>query len=296
MPKQYVFRPAKAIQRRMIVDACRRLTAFDALTKYQYIGFGGLEFIDFIEFHKGLGVSHMTSIERDTYSQARFEFNKPYKSICLLIGEARDMLPEVNWSKLSITWLDYTSVLTTDILRDVDYVVRMSPPGSIVITTVNGGATSPLEDRLKNLKDRLGDLVSDNLDSSAMNGWGPAREQRRILQERANSVARQSHSGAFLQLFNFEYSDDAKMLTWGGIVSTQSVSRTVESCRFDDLPFIRKAESPFEIRVPDLTEREMACLEIEIGGADGRLPSVKGIEVRDVSDFAEVYRWRIGVR
>lgn len=296
MTKQYEFRPAKATQRRMILDACRRLTAFDALNAFQYVGFGGLEFVDFIEFHKGLGVSSMTSIERDTNSQRRFEFNKPYKSVRLLIGEARDMLPEVDWSKLSITWLDYTEVLSRDILRDVDYVVRKSIPGSIVIATVNGGAITPLKDRLKNLKARLGDLVSDGLDDSAMDGWGPAREQRRILQEQANSVARQSHSGEFLQLFNFEYSDDAKMLTWGGIVSTQSVSRTIESCRFDDLSFIQKGETPFEIRVPFLTEREIAYLEIEIGGAIDHLPKVDGIEARDIKDFAKLYRWRVGIR
>ena len=55
MARQYEFRPAKAAQRRMIVDACRRLTAISALDQYQYVGFGGLEFIDFIEFHRGLG-------------------------------------------------------------------------------------------------------------------------------------------------------------------------------------------------------------------------------------------------
>ena len=58
MARQYEFRPAKAAQRQMIVDACRRLTAITSLDEYQYVGFGGLEFIDFVEFHRGLGIPH----------------------------------------------------------------------------------------------------------------------------------------------------------------------------------------------------------------------------------------------
>jgi len=211
------------------------------------------------------------------------------------MGEARDQLPDIDWTRLSITWLDYTDVLTTDILRDVDYVVRKSTPGSIVVVTVNGAATKiRLPDRLGNLKANLGELVSDSLDDAAMTGWGPTREQRRILQDKAHSVARQAHAGAFRQLFNFEYADDAKMLTWGGIVSNTPLEQTIESCRFEDLPFIRDGESSFEIRVPFLTEREMVHLETEIGGANSGLPQIKGIRAQDIEAFANVYRWRVG--
>ena len=295
MAKQYEFRPAKAAQRRMIVDACRRLTAIAPLESFQYVGFGGLEFIDFAEFHKGLGVSSMTSIERDTNMQHRLEFNAPYKSIQLLMGEARDRLPDVDWKSLSITWLDYTDVLTTDILRDVDYVVRESQPGSVVVVTVNGAATNvPLDQRLDGLKANLGDLVSDSLDGAAMHGWGATREQRRILQERAHTVAREAHSGAFRQLFNFEYADDAKMLTWGGVVSSPSLDRTIDNCRFEDLQFIRTDGSTFEICVPILTEREMTHLETELVGSGGPLPQLRGIARKDIKDFADVYRWRVG--
>lgn len=171
MARQYEFRPAKAAQRRMIVDACRRLTAISALDQYQYVGFGGLEFIDFIEFHRGLGIPRMTSIERDTNMQHRLEFNKPYKGIRVLMGEARDQLPQVDWTIPAITWLDYTDVLTKDILRDLDYVVRSSVPGSIVIVTVNGAATFPLSSRLDNLREKLGDLIGDGLARRQQHEW-----------------------------------------------------------------------------------------------------------------------------
>lgn len=297
MARQYEFRPAKAAQRRMIVDACRRLTAISALDQYQYVGFGGLEFIDFVEFHRGLGVPLMTSIERDTQIQHRLEFNKPYHSIRVLMGEARDQLPQVDWSKLSITWLDYTGVLTKDILRDLDYVVRATVPGSIVIVTVNGGATFPLSSRLDNLREKLGDLINDDLNASDMNGWGPAQVERSVLQATAHSVSRDAHGLPFRQLFNFHYADDAKMLTWGGIVTSPSLDRTIDACRFDDLGFVRTGDDAFEINIPVLTEREITYLETElVGSPTGVMPKIKGIDVKDIKAFAQVYRWRVGTR
>ena len=213
MARQYEFRPAKSTQRRMIVDACRRLMAISALEEYQYVGFGGLEFIDFIEFHRGLGIPQMASIERDTNMQHRLEFNKPYKGIRVLMGEARDQLPQVDWAVPAITWLDYTDVLTKDIRRDLDYAVRSSAPGSIVIVSVNGAATVPLSNRLDNLREKLSDLIGADLGANSMNGWGPAQVERSVLQATAQSASRDAHGRPTRQIFNFYYADDAKMLT-----------------------------------------------------------------------------------
>lgn len=281
----------------MIVDACRRLTAVAPLVEYQYVGFGGLEFIDFVEFHRGLGIPQMTSIERDTNMQHRLDFNKPYKSIRVLMGEARDQLPQVDWTKLSIVWLDYTDLLTTDILRDVDYVVRSTQPGSIVIVTVNGAATNvPIPERLSNLRANLGDLVDDGLSDKDMTGWGPTQVERSILQATAHAAGRQAHGMPFRQLFNFHYADDAKMLTWGGITTSTSLDRTIDTCRFEDLHFIRTDDEAFEINVPVLTEKEIAYLETELVGTAASLPQIKGIPSTDVKAFAQVYRWRVGTR
>lgn len=295
MARQYEFRPAKAAQRMMIVDACRRLTAIAPLIQYQYVGFGGLEFIDFVEFHRGLGVPQMTSIERDTNMQHRLEFNKPYKSIRVLMGEARDQLPQVDWSGLSIVWLDYTDVLTTDILRDVDYVVRSSQPGSMIMVTVNGAATKvPIPERLDNLRANLGDNIDDALTEKDMLGWGPTLVERSVLQATAHAAGRQAHGVPFRQLFNFHYADDAKMLTWGGVTTSASLERVIDTCRFEDLNFIRTGDDPFEIHVPVLTEKEIAYLETELVGTAVTLPRIRGVPAADVRAFAQVYRWRVG--
>lgn len=297
MARQYEFRPAKAAQRRMVVDACRRLTAIASLDTYQYVGFGGLEFIDFVEFHRGLGISCMTSIERDTQITHRLEFNKPYRGIRMLMGEARDRLPEVDWSRRSITWLDYTEVLSTDILRDVDFVVRSSLPGSVLIVTVNGGADAPLPERLGQLRDRLGDLVGDDLPPTAAFEWGPAAIQREVLQSAAHTAGRDAHGAPFRQLFNFHYADGAKMLTWGGAVSSPDVNSALDACRFGDLSFVCTGKDAFEIKVPFLTDREMTYLETEVAiSTGGPIPRLKGVSAAEVKEFARVYRWRVGTK
>ncbi|WP_369370111.1 O-methyltransferase [Promicromonospora sp. Populi] len=298
MAQTYEFRPAKAAQRKMIVDASRRLTQIAPFDSYQYVGFGGLEFIDFVEFHRALGIPKMTSIERDTQMQHRLEFNKPYRSIRLLMGEARDQLPEVDWTIPSIVWLDYTDVLTTGVLHDVDFVIRSCCPGSVVIVTINGASSGVRPgDRLDNVRNNLGDLVDDDLSEKDMAGWGPAKVQRGILQARAHTASREAHGLPMRQLFNFHYADGAKMQTWGGIVTSPVMDRTIDTCRFEDLEFIRADEDAFEISVPVFTVREIAFLEEGLAGLhDGALPKIKGVEAGDIKAFARVYRWRAGDR
>ncbi|MQW77317.1 hypothetical protein GHK92_15695 [Nocardioides sp. dk4132] len=324
--RSYDFRPAKAAQRRMVVDACRRLPAIERLDQYQYVGFGGLEFIDFIEFHIALGVQPMTSIERNKPKESRFRFNMPYESIRLLMGESRDRLPDVDWdSRRAIVWLDYTDQLTTNILRDVDYVVRTARPGSMLLVTINGGISSVLADRLPNLREKLGDLVDQELTPKDMKRSGAAREQKRILSQHASTACREAHGRPFLQLFDIQYADGSLMHTWGGLIVDDEMTRQVEHCHFEHLEFIRfDGEDPLEIEVPFLTEREMEYLlrslaggeaeeatelpdlDPEPGGVDEdpeapadvkpQPPTVSGVSKQDIENFRSIYRYRAGAR
>jgi len=277
----------------MVVDACRRLTGLADLQEFQYVGFGGLEFNDFVDVHNALGIQKMTSIERDTMLMHRVEFNKPYEGIALHMGEARDVLPLVDWSHLAITWLDYTEPLTRNIVRDVEYVVRASLPGSVVIATVQCHGDSNIQARLKQLPVALEDLVPSGLTERDVQGWGVADIQREVLQSQANSVAREAHNGGFRQLFNFQYADDARMLTWGGVVVAPNVERSVDACRFEDLRFVRTGERPLLLKIPDFTDREWQHFERAVGGATDMPPLIAGIKRQEVREFAEIYRWRL---
>src|SRR5438128_3522584 len=100
----YLARPAKHIQRLLVFDACRRLSGIAPLRTYAYVGFGGLEFADFVLARTHLGIEDMTSIEKNATSIRRYEFNVPFAKIRVLGGRARDRLTEIDFSGLVIVW------------------------------------------------------------------------------------------------------------------------------------------------------------------------------------------------
>src|SRR5215831_9133797 len=101
-PISYEVRPSKAVTRLIFVDLLRRLTPIGKPEDYQYVGFGALEFIDFDLVHRVVGVNDMVSIEADSNSIARYEWNRPFNSITLMPGRASTVLPTIDWRRLSI--------------------------------------------------------------------------------------------------------------------------------------------------------------------------------------------------
>ena len=52
----YLFRPAKNIERKMLCEALSRLSIISDVKHYQYVGFSSVYFADFSLFHKQLGI------------------------------------------------------------------------------------------------------------------------------------------------------------------------------------------------------------------------------------------------
>lgn len=125
-----------------------------------------------------------------------------------------------------------------------------------------------------------------------MLGWGVAKIGRDVLQAQANTVAREAHHGSFRQLFNFNYSDTSRMLTWGGVVAAPNVARSIENCRFEDLPYIRPDAKPLHVKVPTFTDREWRHFERGVGGSATLPPVLEGIKHEEIVEFAEIYRWQ----
>lgn len=293
----YAHRPAKTIQRAMVMDACRRLSAIAPLSTYQYVGFGGLEFNDFIDAHRVLGISRMTSIERNQGLVHRLEFNKPYAGMKILIGEARDQLPLVDWTIPAIIWLDYMDALTRDILRDVEYVVRKALPGSLLVVTLNADLGSALSARLEQLRTNLDDLAPTAVTRDDLADWGVADVQRSVLFEQADLYSNEKNKSGVHQILDIGYKDSARMQTWAGVLSSPVTARVIEQCRFEDLSFSRTHDAAgLRIRVPDLTIKEWQHLERELGnGKTTTYERPKGLNREDVDDFTEVYRYRPAV-
>jgi len=117
----YRVRPAKSIERKMLCETLLRLSFFEPIENYRYIGFGSTTFADFILFHKTLGIKDMISIEKRETDKVRFEFNKPFHCIDMRYGNSNEVLPSLAWQTKTIVWLDYDGFLTDSVLQDVAY-------------------------------------------------------------------------------------------------------------------------------------------------------------------------------
>ena len=107
----YNIRPCKSIERKMMCDMISRLTVFDYIKNYRYIGMGAKYFVDFSLLHKEFGIDNMYSMEINSAekNRKRFEFNKPFNCIKMLFGNASDILNSSNipWKqeKILFGWI-----------------------------------------------------------------------------------------------------------------------------------------------------------------------------------------------
>src|ERR1039458_7349749 len=82
---QYELRSAKQVERRMLIDARQTLGAAGFnIPEFQYTGFGSIYFVDFVLFHKYLGIKKMWSVEHDLTIKKRIRFNRPFSFVKIL--------------------------------------------------------------------------------------------------------------------------------------------------------------------------------------------------------------------
>jgi len=134
----YEFRPAKQVERRMLLDTFQRLQGVGfTIPDYQYTGMGSIYFIDFILFHRYLGIQKMLSVESDKTIPKRVEFNQPYGFIKTEIGDIDEHVPHLSPDRRHILWLDYDGMITEDIVETVVLAATQLSGGSILLVTVD---------------------------------------------------------------------------------------------------------------------------------------------------------------
>ncbi|BBZ05988.1 hypothetical protein MDOR_01570 [Mycolicibacterium doricum] len=295
----YSLRPAKAIERKMMIDLLRRLDRSAALSHYRYVGFGSPYFSDFALMHRALGIGDMVSIEHANDHEARFRFNAPFATIDLQFGEASEVLPELTWAQRSIVWLDYDGRLDDVKLEDIDYLARNLPTGSVMIVSVNAHPSADLDKRLEKAKEDLGNAVPRTASNESLGAWGTATMYREVISEQVKVSLSERNAGQsaaaqihYQQLFNFHYSDGARMLTVGGVFYDAGQEGLYAGCAFNDFDFYRSGDQPYTITVPKLTLKEMRHLDAQLpaaGGYEG-LDEI-GIPIDDADTYAKLYRY-----
>ncbi len=306
----YRVRPNKSAERRMLGDVFRRLAFLQPVENYRYIGFGSTTFTDFVLFHKTLNIKDMISIEKREEYKDRFEFNKPFSCIDIKYGESNDVLPELAWDKPSIVWLDYDGVLTDAVLRDISIVSAKALSGSLLIITVNAnqykqpknkGYEEVEKELLERFKKQIGyEALPASIKATNLQGdVNMAKTCQNIILDTINENLRDRNGllGAeesleFRLLFNVIYSDNAQMLTVGGIIFNSSHAELLTKCEFEKLDYVSKNDGElYDIKIPVITPRERHYLNQRLphGTKDDAIKI--GLRQNEISDFARLYRY-----
>jgi hypothetical protein len=293
----YDLRPAKQIERRMFIDALQRLAfaGFDT-GEYQYTGFGSIFFVDFVLFHKLLGLRRLLSVEYSERIEKRVRFNRPFKQIEISINSITDVIPTLSGDRKHLLWLDYDDVLQKSHIADLVLAGTYLTPGSVLLVTGDveppGAETDgPLEWK-QHFEDQAGDylgpltLLTDFAESNLVT------INTRIL-ERAISSGLVAREAFFLPLFWFVYEDGHKMLTVGGMIATETEKRKVEASTIRSASYYREVfeGEPYSIKVPNLTRKERMFLDREMPCGDKWTTDEFEVDADSIRDYREVYRF-----
>ena len=295
----YSLRPAKNIERKMIIEALGRLRAFYTLESYRYVGMGSPYFSDFSLVHRSMGIRDMICIEQETKNAERFEFNRPFNCIELEFGKSTAILPKLKWlERPTIVWLDYDGPLDSTMLSDIDVVFSSLTSGSFFLMTVRRYARDfgqDLPQRLNELTTALGDKVPAGTlprDTQTSNFgrllWRIIDSEIRYKISERSAALRPDMRFNYKQVLHFWYRDGIPMLTIGGVLFQEDQRVQVTQCDFEALPYNRASDDPYQIEVPPLTFKEIQAIDAQLPEST---PSLPGVPNKHVAAYAENYRY-----
>jgi hypothetical protein len=268
---------------------------------------GSVYFADFSLFDTICGFTSLVSIEdaQDERTKKRFEFNVPLGDIKLRFGHSNVELPKLNWDNIrTVCWLDYDGSLTNFVLTDIKFLAAKMTPGSVLVVTVdtrlNDESAADFEKPLDKLIAQIGTeekiptpiTVAKKItmpEVSSVFRTIMTQELRDGINERNAGMPKEQRI-VFEQIFNFEYSDKAPMLTVGWVIFDEGQRGQFAQCEFQKLKFVRSGKEPFVIAPPFLTPHEMQELNRcdEIGtyrSSDLPLPAEERKNYEDIRRY-----------
>lgn len=292
---QYELRPAKQVERRMIIDALRKLAmAGFEIEDYNYVGFGSIYFVDFILFHKFLGIDNMLSVEYSTEIEKRVHFNKPYDFIKIKMKPVGEVIPTLSQDLKYILWLDYDMIIDSDLLEDVRVAATYLPVGSILLVTVD---VEPPDDgdNPTDWKEYFEEQAGEYIGLSQVEDFAKSNLPRANAQI-INRAIRDGLTGRdveLLELFNFIYADGHEMITIGGVIGSKIERRRINGSKLDEAFYIRRdfKLDAYYIKVPKVTKKERLFLDSAMPCADGWEPEDFELPGEDVQTYNEIYKF-----
>lgn len=307
----YNVRPCKSIERRMMCEMISRLSAFDQIYNYRYIGMGAKYFADFSLLHKEFGIEEMYSMEinSDEKNKERFDFNKPYNCIKMLFGKASDILNSnrLQWdNKKNIIWLDYDGGIKSEQLQDVENCVGKVDSGSLIFISFNSDLGKDFDKKLP--KDKL-DLYCSRLENETLvklltpkdvskekiyqttNKMFDMVVKNKVL-ERNSTILNVNEQYQYRQVVYFKYNDSKTiMLTMGWIVFNNKDIKKYDNCKFTNLGFYNNSNTPYDITVPNFTYKELTVLNRNMPDVKYPIKEAQFFSEDEVETYRKIYKY-----
>jgi hypothetical protein len=292
----YDLRPAKQVERRMFIDALQRLAlAGVPLSQYQYTGLGSIYFVDFILFHKLLGIEKLLSVEHDTKIAKRIEFNRPFRQVEVAIKPISEIIPLLSRDRKHIIWLDYDDIIQASHVEDLISCGDSLSCGSIVLVTIDSAhpdGAGPSEWR-KHFEEQVPDYLGRRTQDSDFALSELPRVNAEIMERAITRGLAARKDVEFLPLFGFVYADGHEMVTIGGIVGGEQEKLQISASGLHKAVYYRDSviKPPFRIRVPSLTRKERLHLDRSMPCDKDWTPKEFELPAEDIAAYSDIYRF-----
>lgn len=294
----YSLRPNKSVERKLIarvLNAIGKNPRFD-WREYRYLGLGSMWFVDFIMMHKSIGINDLVTIEKESSRTKRVGFNAPYSCVEIKIGPSTTVIRELAWDKRTVAWLDYDDQLRAYMFDDLNQIITKSTSGDVVMLSVNAEASQlniaedkALVDPMTVLRGLVGaTYIPTDAEKRLSKNQFPALLGEIMFNFMKSSVLSTTKDLDFFPLFNFSYSDGAKMMTYGGMIVDASDKAILKGMSLDSRFEFVAHDSQFEIQVPQLTLKEKLELDRRMPCTDAPKPDDLPFELKPTE--IEAYR------
>jgi hypothetical protein len=293
----YDLRPAKQIERRMLLDTFHALSEGGfRIRDYHYLGMGSIYFVDFILLHKYLGLRRFTSAEIDKSIPKRLEFNKPFDCVNVENTDIGTQVALLDRDQSHIVWLDYDSRMASFITEDTRLAGSHLPIGSFVLVTVDVEPPDDSDDPASwraFFEREAGTYVEFGWKNEDYARSNLANVNAKIVYNALQAGMAPRSNVEFFPLWKFRYADGHDMITIGGLVGGSTERAKLNGCSFDAQPFVRRSltDDFFDVRVPRLTRRERLLLDANMPCSKGWRPTEFEIDNDDVESYREIYRF-----
>jgi hypothetical protein len=273
----YNLRRNKHVERQIFMELLMLLSRWTNIREYLYIGFGGVYFEEFKLLHNLFGLTNMVSIERDEWIIPRQKLNIPYGCIDHCFAKSSDVVSDFDTYKAvydvknALIWLDFckASELASQ-LNEVRGLISKLEDGDILKVTLslhtrwlNSGLGSELENRLDNLREKLGSTyLSEGITVNDVTNARIVFVYLNALKRKIAEGLSESPDLEFQPVGCYRYNDGTPMLTVTGVALNRSrAAGFAAAVNLTGSDFTSPNWELHDIDVPDLSLRERLELD-----------------------------------